>query len=107
MKKYLIMCLMLGTTTSSFAGTVYGDKDVEGTHVNTESGFYFKTENMENPDNCPSNVWYHIKLDSTYAKEAFSVVLAAQMSNKKIEFSLNGCDSANFYPQVDWVNVRD
>ena len=59
---------------------------------------------MENPDACSNSNWYRLEPD-TYSKEAFSVLLSALMSGKKIQFALLGCYGG--YPQVDWINVYD
>ena len=80
-------------------------KTISTVHVNIGSGYYFKTvEPMVDTENCGNSTWYKLK-NSTYTKDAYSLILAAKMSGKKVEFYLKGC-SGN-YPQVDWINVYD
>ena len=103
MKKiFVLFCALCITPT--FANTV-ADKTIKTTHVNISSGYYFKTsETMIDPHSCGSSAWYTLK-NGTYTKEAFSILLAAKMSGKKVTFYLQGCNGS--YPLVDWINVHD
>ena len=63
---------------------------------------------MKNPENCGGDSdapGLYILRQGDYTKEAFSVLLAAQMSGKKVSFSIKGCN--NDYPQADGINVYD
>lgn len=100
--KILAGILLLTFTVQSIAYTV-SDKTIKKAHVNTGSGIYFQTnESMPNPDNCASAVWYQLD-NSTYEKEAFSIILTAQATGNKVSLSLNGCVSG--YPKVIWINT--
>jgi hypothetical protein len=103
MKKLAILTIIL-IACKAQAYTV-SSKTISKSHVNISSGYYFKTnETMVDPDNCGNDAWYKLKND-VYTKEAFSLILAANMSGKKVTFYLNGCASG--YPQVGWINVHD
>lgn len=100
------------TIISAITYPVHADGSITGsmirtTHVNPGSGFYFKTvEALENPDSCSGTAWYHLKSSSTYSKEMFSLLLAAHMSGRKVNFYLAGCSELGNYPLVHWINVE-
>lgn len=100
--------LAIGISTNAMANTVKG-VTVSKTHVHTSSGLYFSTnETMKNPENCSGDSdapGFYVLRQGDYTKEAFSVLLAAHMSNKKINIHLQGCNG--IYPIVDWVQVYD
>ncbi len=103
MNKFILLVIILMSTNVQ-AYTV-SNKSISKTHINISSGYYFRTnETMLNPDNCGSNAWYKLKND-VYTKEAFSLILAAKMSEKKMTFHLDGCASG--YPKVGWINLHD
>lgn len=98
--------LAANTHSETVNPEVLSNLTVSRTHVNTNYGYFFKTtQTMENPHNCSSNAWYRLNPDGSHTKEAFSLLLAAHMSGKKVQLSLNGCDST--YPKVDWINIHD
>lgn len=81
------------------------DKTVKTTHVNLSGGYYFKTvETMVDPEGCGSTSWYRLSTES-FNKEAFSLLLAAHMSGKKVSFNISGCSGS--YPSVRWINVSN
>lgn len=100
-KIYLIFLIIPSLVNAS---VLLNDKTVKRIHVNLDSGIYFQTvQAMENLDGCNSISWYHIKPNSTYEKEALSILLSAKMSNKKVQFYLNDC--ANGFPSVNYINL--
>ena len=102
MNKLLISFILTFFTTSSFSDNV-NSKTIKSIHVNLSSGYYFKTEEtMVDPESCGSTAWYKLSGD-TYNKEAYSLMLAAQMSGKKVNFYIDGCSGS--YPVVRWINV--
>lgn len=100
-----ICVLFLLTICNQVLAYGVSGKTISRAHVNISSGYYFNTnEEMVNPDGCGGAEWYKLQ-NGTYSKEAFSVVLSAKMSGKKVDFYLDGCASG--YPQVIWINVHD
>ena len=105
MRKILISALLLVVSASTFAEGSNTNKTISSTHVNIGSGYYFKTsENMLDADGCGSAAWYKLS-SGTYSKEAFSLILSAQISGQKVDFYLKGCASG--YPEVSWINVHN
>lgn len=103
MKNVLAIVILFSFCSTAIASN-QTNKTIKSAHVNIGSGYYFKTnEVMVDPGQCGNTAWY--KLGSgTYAKEAFSVLLAAKMSGKKVDFHIDGCGSG--YPKVIWINVH-
>ena len=103
MKKYFLLFIFL-TPSIALAYSV-SNKTISKAHVNITSGYYFTTnEAILNPDSCGSSSWYRLA-EGTYAKEAFSTVLTAKVSGKKVTFSINGCLGS--YPKVEYINIHD
>ncbi len=106
MNKSILLACLLALTPIVEAAKGLSNQTIKTTHVNTKSGFYIKTvEAMINPENCTSSSWYHIDSASLYAKEAFSLVLAAHVAGKTVNFTLNGCK--NNYPTITYINISD
>ncbi len=82
------------------------NRTIESIHVNSTSGIYFKTsEAMVNPETCTQDAWYHVARNSSYEKEIYAMLLAAQTSGTKIRFYLDGCEN-DIYPRVTWVRTE-
>ena len=108
MFKYFSVLALVLISSNLYAGGSISEKTIARTHVNTDSGFYFRTvETAENPDGCSDSYWYHVNMSGVYAKELFAVILGAQMSKKKVQFYVSGCSKggASGYPVVTWANT--
>lgn len=100
--KYFVVILVISLSINSY-GENLSDKTVKTTHVNLSGGYYFKTvEAMVDPEGCGSTSWYRLS-NEDFGREAFSLLLAAHMSGKKVSFNIDGC--AGNYPSVRWINV--
>ena len=100
-----ILAAAITASLSSLAfGITLSNNSVYKTHVNANSGFYFRIEEpLENLDGCTGSGWYKIKGSSPFANEMFSIALAAHMAQKRVELHLSGCESG--YRAVAWLNV--
>jgi len=110
MKKSLALGLALvslsGAPLIAEAGGAY-TVTIEKAHVNTTSGFYFKTvETMQDPDDCTSStpIWYQINPTGEYSKELYATVLSAKALGRSMEIYLTDCIGT--YPQVLWGNIQ-
>ena len=102
----LVAALAFAAASSSAHAYTVGNKAIESVHVNSGSGIYFKTsEAMVNPDSCAQTAWYHVNRNSSYEKEIYAMLLAAQTSGRNITFFLDGCESTS-YPRVTWVRTE-
>lgn len=107
MNKFVFLTLSAALFVASpvYGASGVSDRTLKKVHVNVGSGIYFQTDQaMINPDGCNGTAWYHVRPGTSYEKEVLSILLSAEMANKKITFYLNGCIDG--YPAVDWVNVH-
>ena len=99
-----VLLSMLVTVGNVHANTVIHNQTVKKTHINLYSGYFFQTvAPVQNPDNCQNTSWYRLPANAAYAKEAFSILLAAVSSGQPVQLNLNGCE--DIYPRVTWINV--
>ncbi len=83
-----------------------GNKTIKKIHVNLGSGIYFETNEpfTKSGEDCSKDGLYQLAKDGGYEKEAYSLLLFAYASGRKVSFYVDGCYS---YPKVTWINSTD
>lgn len=89
--------MMFSTSAFSWQWTTAGN--VRVSYVHNQHGGYgvFQLENMSsNPDKCTSPTYYVVsKVNNPVFDEIYSMLLAAHLSEKKVQVWLSGCSPHN------------
>ncbi|WNO09976.1 hypothetical protein [Teredinibacter sp. KSP-S5-2] len=108
-RKLIYMVVIFVISPSLLAGSGSGHVQIE--HVYPPAKLFFYTTNHTNPPVCNtysqlssgSKRWV-IDLNTELGKQQYSLLLAAQMSNKEVK--IGGSDTCNLHPNsedVSWV----
>ena len=90
MKQLLVFAASIIVSVLAYAGGGLSTKKIESVGFQ-ESGFFLYAEDWQNPSNCTRSDAVVLKeTDSNYEK-AYSMLLAAYMSGKKVSGYSDGC----------------
>lgn len=96
------LIVLMAVSPASIAATEMVDKTIKDIIVNLTTGVHFRiNESSKNNEGCASDEWFQLDPESTYKKEALSLLLSYEAQNKAITFHLSGC--TNSYPKVKYI----
>ncbi len=92
MKKFLMILFILAVSQLVIASNNTPNGTVNRIHFwQGHSGALITHEYTLNPDNCARQDAYILKQSHPFFSELYSLILAAHMSNKRVQLSLSDC----------------
>tara|TARA_R110002060_G_scaffold880_3_gene2101 strand:+ start:2424 stop:2762 length:339 start_codon:yes stop_codon:yes gene_type:complete len=106
--KSLIVLFFTMLSSSAFSGEWSIASKVLVTYAHSSSGGYgvFQLENMTiNPNTCTSPMYYVVsKVNNSVFDEVYSMLLAAHLSEKKVQVWIAGCSPHN-HPEIQHARL--